>query len=160
MKRLLTALVLALTVSVQSHGQIFSGNPILTGFHADPEVMYSHLTQRYYIYSTTDGVPGWGGWFFTVFSSDDLVHWRYDGVCLNLPRDTKWASGNAWAPAIEEKLVDGKYRYYFYYSGETGHGKAIGVTIGDLPEGPITDFGRPIDDSRPKGVRCGQQIDV
>ena len=27
-----------------------SGNPILPGFHADPEVLYSHLTKRYYIY--------------------------------------------------------------------------------------------------------------
>ena len=32
--------------------------PILQGFHADPEVMYSHLTKKYYIYSTTDGTPG------------------------------------------------------------------------------------------------------
>ena len=35
-------------------------NPILPGFHADPEVLYSHLTHRYYIYSTTDGTPHWG----------------------------------------------------------------------------------------------------
>lgn len=27
-----------------------SGNPILPGFHADPEVLYSHQTKRYYIY--------------------------------------------------------------------------------------------------------------
>ena len=26
-----------------------SGNPILPGFHADPEVLYSHQTKRYYI---------------------------------------------------------------------------------------------------------------
>ena len=31
-----------------------SGNPILPGFHADPEVMYSHQTKRYYIYPTRD----------------------------------------------------------------------------------------------------------
>ena len=160
MKRILTMLVLTLLVSMQSKAQVYSGNPILMGFHADPEVMYSNLTQRYYIYSTTDGVPGWGGWYFTVFSSDDLVHWRYDGMCLNLPRDTRWASGNAWAPAIEEKLIDGKYRYFFYYSGETGHGKAIGVATSDKPEGPFQDFGQPIVDHRPKGVRGGQQIDV
>lgn len=160
MKRILTMLVLTLLVSMQSKAQVYSGNPILMGFHADPEVMYSNLTQRYYIYSTTDGVSGWGGWYFTVFSSDDLVHWRYDGMCLNLPRDTRWASGNAWAPAIEEKLIDGKYRYFFYYSGETGHGKAIGVATSDKPEGPFQDFGQPIVDHRPKGVRGGQQIDV
>ncbi|EKC72884.1 arabinosidase, partial [human gut metagenome] len=47
-------------------------NPVLPGFHADPEILYSHQTQKYYIYSTTDGQPGWGGWYFTVFSSTDL----------------------------------------------------------------------------------------
>ena len=34
-------------------------NPILPGFHADPEITYSNQTHRYYIYSTTDGTPGW-----------------------------------------------------------------------------------------------------
>ncbi|MCR5130583.1 MAG: family 43 glycosylhydrolase [Prevotella sp.] len=160
MKKIFATLMFLATFCLQTNAQIYSGNPILTGFHADPEVMYSNLTQRYYIYSTTDGVPGWGGWYFTVFSSDDLVHWRYDGMCLNLPRDTKWASGNAWAPAIEEKLIDGKYRYFFYYSGETGHGKAIGVAMSDRPEGPFVDLGHPIVDHRPQGVRGGQQIDV
>ena len=43
--------------------------PILPGFHADPEVLYSNLTKKYYIYSTTDGTPGWGGHDFSVFSS-------------------------------------------------------------------------------------------
>ena len=64
------------------------------------------------------------------------------------------------APAIEEKLIDGKYRYFFYYSGETGHGKAIGIATSDRPEGPFTDLGHPIIDHRPQGVRGGQQIDV
>ena len=35
-----------------------SGNPILPGFHADPEVLYSHQTKRYYIYPTSDAFPG------------------------------------------------------------------------------------------------------
>ena len=107
MKQLLTTLLL--TASLQLMAQNWSGNPILMGFHADPEVMYSNLTGRYYIYSTTDGVAGWGGSYFTCFSSADLTNWRYEGMNLNLPRDTRWASGNAWAPAIEEKLVDGQY---------------------------------------------------
>ena len=160
MKKLLSSLVLALTLCVQANAQKWSGNPILMGFHADPEVMYSHQTNRYYIYSTTDGTPGWGGWFFTCFSSEDLTNWRYESMNLNLPRDTRWASGNAWAPAIEEKLVDGKYKYFFYYSGETGHGKAIGVAVSDSPTGPFHDIGHPIVDKRPVGQRNGQQIDV
>lgn len=160
MKRIVFALTVFMLSCMGTLAQPYSGNPILMGYHADPEVMYSHLTDRYYIYSTTDGTPGWGGWYFTCFSSADLVHWKYEGINLNLPRDTKWASGNAWAPAIEEKMVDGKYRYFFYYSGETGHGKAIGVAVADTPKGPFKDLGHPIVDKRPEGQRHGQQIDV
>lgn len=31
-------------------------NPILPGYHADPEVMYSQKTGKYYIYPTSDGL--------------------------------------------------------------------------------------------------------
>lgn len=79
-------------------------NPVLPGFHADPEILYSHQTQKYYIYSTTDGQPGWGGWYFTVFSSTDLKTWQDEGVMLDLKSEqVPWADGNAWAPCIEEK---------------------------------------------------------
>jgi hypothetical protein len=59
MKQLLIAFLL--TLSLGANAQRYSGNPILMSFHADPEVMYSHQTGRYYIYSTTDGTPGWVG---------------------------------------------------------------------------------------------------
>lgn len=79
-------------------------NPVLQGFHADPEILYSHQTKKYYIYSTTDGQPGWGGWYFSVFSSDNLKDWKDEGVMLDLKSDqVAWADGNAWAPCIEEK---------------------------------------------------------
>lgn len=135
-------------------------NPILTGFHADPEILYSNKTGRYYIYSTTDGMDGWGGWYYTVFSSDDLLNWRYDGVALDLRSQSPWADGNAWAPAIEEKLVDGQYKYFLYFSGNprTGDGKQIGVAVADSPAGPFTDIGHPIVTDSPVGY--GQQIDV
>ncbi|MBQ3631594.1 MAG: family 43 glycosylhydrolase [Prevotella sp.] len=129
-------------------------NPILPEFHADPEVLADD--GRYYIYSTTDGAPGWGGYYFTCYSSDNLADWRYEGVILDLPKDTRWARGNAWAPAIERK----NGHYYFYYSGDQGERKAIGVAIADTPTGPFHDFGQPIIDSRPKGQNHGQQIDV
>lgn len=136
-------------------------NPVIPGFHADPEILYSNLTGRYYIYSTTDGLPGWGGWYFTAFSSSDLKDWRYEGKVLDLrSSQVAWANGNAWAPAIEERLVDGKYKYFLYYSGNAtdGSGKQIGVCVGDSPIGPFQDLGHPIIDSSPTG--SGQQIDV
>lgn len=137
-----------------------SHNPILPGFHADPEVMYSHQTKRYYIYPTSDGFPGWGGSFFKVFSSKDLKAWKEEGVILDMKKDVAWANGNAWAPCIEEKKIDGKYKYFFYYSANpvTNNGKQIGVAVADSPTGPFTDSGKPIITSSPAG--SGQQIDV
>ena len=83
-------------------------NPILPEMHADPEVLAAD--GRYYIYSTTDGAPGWGGYYFTCYSSKNLRQWQYEGIILDLKKDTQWAKGNAWAPAIEHK--NGKYYFY------------------------------------------------
>lgn len=136
-------------------------NPVLPGFHADPEILYSQQTNKFYIYSTTDGQPGWGGWSFNVFSSDNLKDWTDEGTMLDLKSDqVPWANGNAWAPCIEEKLVKGKYKYFFYYSGNPNDnkGKQIGVAIADSPTGPFVDLGHPIMTSSPVGH--GQEIDV
>ncbi len=136
-------------------------NPVLPGFHADPEILYSRQTGKYYIYSTSDGYAHWSGWYLTVYSSTDLKSWTPEGVVLDLrsPQVT-WANGNAWAPAIEEKLIDGKYKYFLYYSGNAADnsGKQIGVAIGDSPTGPFKDLGHPLVSQSPTGR--GQQIDV
>ena len=135
-------------------------NPVLPGFHADPQILYSRQTGKYYIYSTTDGVPGWGGWYFTVYSSDDMKNWTYENTMLDLKSDqVRWANGNAWAPAIEEKLINGKYKYFFYFSGNQvdGRAKQIGVAVADSPLGPFTDSGHPMITESPAGR--GQQID-
>ena len=140
--------------------------PILPGFHADPEVMYSHLTNKYYIYSTTDGTPGWGGHDFSVFSSEDLVNWTDEGKMLDVKGDqVKWATGNAWAPCIEEvKQKDGSYKYYFYFSAHNpvSRSKEISVAVADNPVGPFKALDAPIVSmkDKPEGVRGGQAIDV
>lgn len=138
-----------------------ANNPVIPGFHADPEIMYSNKTGKYYIYSTTDGQPGWGGWYFTAYSSEDLKEWKYEGVILDLKSEqVPWANGNAWAPCIEEVKVKDGYKYYFYYSGnpKNGGGKEIGVAISDNPTGPFKDLGKSIISESPVGG--GQQIDV
>ncbi|HBI58847.1 MAG: family 43 glycosylhydrolase [Duncaniella sp.] len=136
-------------------------NPILPDFHADPEILFSEKTGKYYIYSTTDGVPGWGGHYFSVFSSTDLVNWTDEGVILDLKSEqVPWSTGNAWAPAIIERKEGDGYRYYFYYSGHNPKTdrKEIGVAVSDDPAGPFIDSGRPIVADSPTGR--GQQIDV
>ncbi len=140
--------------------------PILTGFHADPEVMYSNQTKKYYIYSTTDGTPGWGGHDFSVFSSENLIDWTDEGKMLDVRSDqVSWANGNAWAPCIEEvRQKGGGYKYYFYFSANNPQTrrKEIGVAVSDTPTGPFTDAGHSIvtDADRPSDVRGGQAIDV
>lgn len=165
MKKLLFAalMLLALPSMAKTEKKQTSGNPILPEFHADPEVMYSNQTGKFYIYSTTDGAAGWGGYYFTVFSSPDLVTWTHEGIMLNLNTDVAWATGNAWAPCIEEvRQADGSYKYYFYFSGhdKERNRKSIGVAVSDTPTGPFVDFGKPIVYDLPAGVRGGQQIDV
>ncbi len=140
--------------------------PILPGFHADPEVLYSKQTKKYYIYSTTDGTPGWGGHDFSVFSSTDLINWTDEGKMLDVKGDqVKWATGNAWAPCIEEvKQKDGSYKYYFYFSAHNPktNRKEIGVAVSNTPTGPFVDSGAPIitDADRPAEAHGGQAIDV
>lgn len=138
-----------------------SKNPVLPEFHADPEILYSEKTGKYYIYSTTDSFPGWGGTYFTCYSSPDLKNWDYEGVILDVSTpQVQWANGNAWAPAIEEKKINGEYKYFFYFSANPNadNGKQIGVAIADNPTGPFTAVDKPIVTSSPVGH--GQQIDV
>lgn len=165
MKKMLLAALMLLTLplAAKDKAKKTSGNPILPEFHADPEVLFSNQTGKFYIYSTTDGAAGWGGYYFTVFSSPDLVNWTHEGIMLNLNTDVAWASGNAWAPCIEEvKQKDGTYKYYFYFSGHDTkrNRKSIGVAVADTPTGPFKDLGHPIVYDLPEGVRGGQQIDV
>ena len=137
-------------------------NPILPEYHADPEILYSEQTGKYYIYSTTDGTPGWGGHYFKVFTSGNLTDWTDEGIVLDLKgSQVTWSTGNAWAPAIvERKYDDGTYKYFLYYSGhsEELNRKVIGVAMADNPTGPFYDYGKPIVVDSPVGH--GQQIDV
>jgi arabinoxylan arabinofuranohydrolase len=132
-----------------------ANNPALNGFYADPDVMYSEKTAKYYIYPTSDGFNGWSGTYFKTFSSPDLVNWTDEGIILDLEKDVTWANRNAWAPCITEKKVGNDYKYYFYFTAA----QKIGVAVADKPEGPFKDSGKPLVDKLPAGVSGGQQID-
>lgn len=130
-------------------------NPVINGFYADPEILYSHKTGKYYIYPTSDGFENWGGYYFKVFSSDDLSNWKDEGVMLDLKKDVLWAKENAWAPCIIEKKVGDEYKYYYYFTA----GKKIGVAVADNPTGPFKDSGKALIDFKPEGIKRGQEID-
>jgi len=133
----------------------FRKNPVLDGFYADPDVLYSNKTKKYYIYPTSDGFDGWGGYYFKTFSSSDLSRWKDEGVILDLKKDVAWGPRNAWAPTITEKKVKNDYKYYYYFTAA----QKIGVAVADLPTGPFKDSGKPLIDFKPEGVKGGQEID-
>lgn len=130
-------------------------NPVIKGFYADPAIIYSHLTRKYYIYPTTDGYPSWGGNSFKAFSSSDLKNWKDEGIILDLPSQVKWAKRNAWAPCMIERKIDGKYRYFYYYTAA----QQVGVAVADHPAGPFKASPAPVVSEKPAGMKEGQTID-
>ena len=130
-------------------------NPVVEGYYADPDMIYSNKTKKYYMYPTSDGFNNWSGTYFKTFSSEDLVSWTDEGVIFDLHKDVSWADRNAWAPCIIEKEVNGQYKYYYYYTAA----QTIGVAVADDPAGPFVDSGKALIDTKPKGITRGQIID-
>ncbi len=130
-------------------------NPVLEGFYADPDILYSEKTKKYYIYPTSDGFNNWSGTYFKTFSSADLVSWKDEGIILDLNKDVSWAKRNAWAPCIIEKKIDGQYKYFYYFTAA----QKIGVAFADDPAGPFVDMGKALIDQKPAGIKGGQEID-
>ncbi|WP_240915219.1 family 43 glycosylhydrolase [Chitinophaga oryziterrae] len=130
-------------------------NPVLKGYYADPDILYAEKTGKFYIYPTSDGFDNWSGTYFKTFSSKDLTDWKDEGVILDLGKDVSWAKKNAWAPCIIERKINGKYKYFYYFTAA----QKIGVAVADDPTGPFVDSGKPLIDKYPEGVTRGQQID-
>ncbi|MDE1191434.1 MAG: family 43 glycosylhydrolase [Arachidicoccus sp.] len=127
-------------------------NPVIKGYYADPEILYSNKTGKYYIYPTSDGFQNWSGNYFKAFSSYNLKDWKDEGIILDVRKDVSWAHQRAWAPAIIEKKIGVKYKYYFYFVAEQN----IGVGVADNPTGPFKDSGKPL---IPAEKHYGQAID-
>jgi len=132
-----------------------NNNPVLEGYYADPEILYSNKTKKYYIYPTSDGFDGWSGNYFKTFSSDNLVDWKDEGIIVDLRKDVSWANRNAWAPCIVEKKIKGKYQYFYYFTAA----QKVGVASSDNPTGPFKDSGKALVSTRPEGIKGGQEID-
>lgn len=130
-------------------------NPILEGYYADPEIMYSKKYERYFLYPTSDGFTNWSGTYFKTFSSKDLVSWKDEGIILDLKKDVSWTDNNAWAPTIIERELNGNYEYFYYYTAN----KYIGVAKSNEPTGPFIDSGKPLIDFKLEGIDVGIEID-
>ena len=130
-------LALLLLLSLRAVAQT-SGNPILSGYQADPEMSY--FNGKYYIYPTTDANSSGGQ--FHAFSSTDLTNWTDLGTVFNLGQQTNWATYNGWAPAVVTR--NGKYYFYYTARNNAANTPSIGVAVGNSPTGPFTDKGQPL----------------
>lgn len=135
-------------------------NPVIEGFYADPEVLYSEKAGKYYLYPTTDGAVNWDNHDAKVYSSPDMKQWTYEGVVLDLLKDVSWADRKLWAPCIiERKYGEGKdavYKYFYYFVADG----SIGVAVADDPAGPFKDaLGRPMLPQPKEGPMRGHIID-
>lgn len=108
---------------------------------ADPFILCHE--GKYYAYGT--GEPG-----FRIYVSEDLKHWKKEGIALDL--DKVWGTNNFWAPEVY--YIESKDRFYLYYSSE----EHICVATADNPEGPFTQEEiRPIREE--KGIDTSLFID-
>lgn len=133
-------------------------NPVIEGLYADPDLYYEHGT--YYLYTTTDGFPGWSGHVFSVFSSEDGRSFQKVTDILDVASaQVPWAKGSAWAPCLAKK--NGKYYFYFCAKEESGR-SCIGAAIADLPTGPFYAMPEPmitLELLHGHGIRMSQAID-
>ena len=127
-----------------------SGNPVFSGWYADPEAAL--FRNQYWIYPTYSAKYD-EQVFFDAFSSQDLVHWTKHSKILDTS-NVKWAKRAVWAPAIIEK--DKKY-FLFFGANDIQNDQqygGIGVAVSDKPEGPFKDYlGKPLIDKFYNGAQ-------
>jgi beta-xylosidase len=127
-----------------------SGNPILSGWYADPE---AHVFEgQYWIYPTYSA-PYDEQTFMDAFSSKNLITWEKHPRVLDVA-NMAWAKRALWAPSIVEK--DGWY-YLFFGANDIQSDRelgGIGVARARRPEGPFKDLlGRPLIDKFHNGAQ-------
>jgi beta-xylosidase len=127
-----------------------SGNPILPGWYADPEI---HIfANEYWIYPTYSA-PYDKQVFMDAFSSKDLIVWKKHPRILDVA-DVSWAKRALWAPSIVEK--EGWY-YLFFGANDIQNDRqlgGIGVARARSPAGPFKDYlGKPLIDKFHNGAQ-------
>jgi beta-xylosidase len=142
-------LTLLILLAVQAP-EARSGNPILQGWYADPEVHV--FAEQYWIYPTYSA-PYNEQVFLDAFSSPDLVTWTRHERVLDAA-NVKWATRAMWAPSIIQR--DGWY-YLFFGANDIQNDQqvgGIGVARSRRPEGPFEDhLGRPLVDKFHNGAQ-------
>lgn len=118
-----------------------SGNPVIDGWYADPEVAV--FGDEYWIYPTYSA-PYDEQLFADAFSSKDLVNWTKHPSVLE-KKNISWLYRCLWAPSV----VHENGKYYFFFGGNDIQNNdmvgGIGVAVSDSPAGPFVDaLGKPL----------------
>ncbi len=151
MKRTLSILILLTGLMTGCAHQIrYSGNPVFTGWYADPEgIIYG---EKFWIFPTYSA-PYEDQVFMDAFSSEDLTNWEKHPRIIDTG-SVSWAEKAMWAPSVLER--NGKYFLFFGANDiqsdeETG---GIGVAVSGKPEGPYNDYlGKPLIDKFHNGAQ-------
>ncbi|MDF1570924.1 MAG: glycoside hydrolase family 43 protein [Bacteroidales bacterium] len=130
----------------------YSGNPIIDGWYADPEIII--FDSAYWIFPTFSA-PFSEQVFMDAFSSPDLVSWTKHARIVDTAI-ISWADSAMWAPCSIEK--EGKYYLFFaandiqtsesnWFDPEKHAGMkgGIGIAVAEQPGGPYKDhLGEPL----------------
>jgi beta-xylosidase len=132
-----------------------SGNPILPGWYADPEV---HVFEgQYWIYPTYSA-PYTAQTHMDAFSSRDLVTWVKHSRILDTA-NVSWAWRAMWAPSVVKK---GEWYYLFFGANDIQKDSergGIGVARSRSPAGPFVDvIGKPLIDAFHNGAQPIDQM--
>ncbi len=116
-------------VSLLDNKDLSYSNPLNINYIGDPFVLSTN--GKYYCFPTsaTNG--------FNVWSSDDLVDWKSEGIAYKRT-GSSWSGDSYWAPEV----VEYNSKYYMFYTARTLNNPSlkIGLAISDKPEGPYIDY--------------------
>jgi len=82
---------------------------------------------------------------FNCYSSKNLVDWKYEGVCFQVPKDGWLAKGTSHRPNVLYNDKTGKYVVWFFCIGTTEPeypAAMLAVAVADKPAGPFTFVGQ------------------
>jgi arabinan endo-1,5-alpha-L-arabinosidase len=131
---------------------------------ADPTAIYGQEGEStWYMWCTTDPLNDTdknasGDFNFHLvpqFSSNDLVHWVYEGDAFTTRPSYARSDAGLWAPEIEYYAETGQYHLYYTVTdttiptGRGGAASAIGVATSNGPLGPWTHRDTPVVEPHP-----------
>lgn len=116
-----------------------NGNPISDCFFcADPTAieydgrLYVYGTNDHQQYEKTEKNTYEKIKSFQIFSTDDMVNWRYEGI-INTEAIAPWIYAS-WAPSICKRVEDDGLTHFYLYFSNSGAG--VGVLTSTNPVGP------------------------